>query len=122
MYTHVCVNDVCIHVLIRDEKEGRKKQGQTNNKAKQHSTPKAGVHVLMRDEKEGRKKQARSNKQGKATQQTQGRCIHMLLMICTGNSRGKWNESDGISAGNSYKTYVFMSHVEVTAASLVECV
>ena len=41
-------------------------------------------------------------------------------MICTGNSRGKWNESDGISAGNSYKTY--MSHVEVTAASLVECV
>ena len=25
----------------RDEKEGRKKQGQTNNKAKQHSTPKA---------------------------------------------------------------------------------
>ena len=31
----------CIHVLIRYEKEGRKKQGQTNNKAKQHSTPKA---------------------------------------------------------------------------------
>ena len=26
---------------MRDEKEGRKKQGQTNNKAKQHSTPKA---------------------------------------------------------------------------------
>ena len=32
MYIHV-------HVLMRDEKEGRKKQ--TNNKAKQHSTPKA---------------------------------------------------------------------------------
>ena len=30
-----------IHVLMRDEKEGRSKQGQTNNKAKQHSTPKA---------------------------------------------------------------------------------
>ena len=28
-----------VHVLMRDEKEGRKKQ--TNNKAKQHSTPKA---------------------------------------------------------------------------------
>ena len=26
---------------MRDEKEGRSKQGQTNNKAKQHSTPKA---------------------------------------------------------------------------------
>ena len=30
-----------VHVLMRDEKEGRKKQGQTNNEAKQHSTPKA---------------------------------------------------------------------------------
>ena len=32
-----------IHVLMRDErrKEERTKQGQTNNKAKQHSTPKA---------------------------------------------------------------------------------
>ena len=30
-----------IHVVMRDEKEGRSKQGQTNNKAKQHSTPKA---------------------------------------------------------------------------------
>ena len=30
-----------IHVLMRDEKEGRKKQGLTNNTAKQHSTPKA---------------------------------------------------------------------------------
>ena len=26
---------------MRDEKEGRKKQAQTNNKAKQHSIPKA---------------------------------------------------------------------------------
>ena len=26
---------------MRDEKEGRSKQGQTNNKAKQHTTPKA---------------------------------------------------------------------------------
>ena len=32
-----------MHVLMRDErrKEERSKQGQTNNKAKQHSTPKA---------------------------------------------------------------------------------
>ena len=29
-----------IHVLMRDQEE-RSKQGQTNNKAKQHSTPKA---------------------------------------------------------------------------------
>ena len=32
---------VIIHVLMRDEKEERSKQGQTNNKAKQHCTPKA---------------------------------------------------------------------------------
>ena len=30
-----------LHVLTRDEKEARSKEGQTNNKAKQHSTPKA---------------------------------------------------------------------------------
>ena len=57
------------YVLIRDEKESRKKQARLNK----HSIPKAvtfpkknelpHVHVLMRDEKEGRKKQARSNKQ-----------------------------------------------------------
>ena len=44
-------NNNIVHVLMRDEKEGRKKearrkqerskQGQTNNKATQHSTPKA---------------------------------------------------------------------------------
>ena len=44
---------IIIHVLMRDErrKEERSKQGQTNNKAKQHSTPKAvtfPIHVLMR--------------------------------------------------------------------------
>ena len=33
--------DMYIHVLIRDEKEERSKQGHTNNKAKQHNTPKA---------------------------------------------------------------------------------
>ena len=33
------------HVFMRDEKEERSKQGQTNNKAKQHSTPKAVTHV-----------------------------------------------------------------------------
>ena len=30
-----------ICMLMRDEKEGRSKQGHTNNKAKQHNTPKA---------------------------------------------------------------------------------
>ena len=30
-----------VHVLMRDEKEERSEHGQTNNKAKQHSTPKA---------------------------------------------------------------------------------
>ena len=39
MYVHTCT--VHVHVLMRDEMEGRSKQGQTNNKAKQHSTPKA---------------------------------------------------------------------------------
>ena len=29
-----------VHVLMRDEKKEGSKQGQTNNKAKQHSTPK----------------------------------------------------------------------------------
>ena len=38
--TTVCsYNVMYIHVLMRDEKEGRKKQA--NDKAKQHSTPKA---------------------------------------------------------------------------------
>ena len=33
-----CIHyNVYIHVLMRDEKEERSKQGQTNNKAKQHS-------------------------------------------------------------------------------------
>ena len=39
---------VCMHFLMRDErrKEERTKQGQTNNKAKQHSTPKVhDVHM-----------------------------------------------------------------------------
>ena len=37
------INCGYIHVLMRDErrKEERSKQGQTNNKAEQHSTPKA---------------------------------------------------------------------------------
>ena len=45
-------NNVSVHsmaeciVLMRDEKEERSKQGQTNNKAKQHSTPKAVTYVL----------------------------------------------------------------------------
>ena len=34
-------NHIHVCMLLRDEKEGRSKQGQTNNKAKQHSTPKA---------------------------------------------------------------------------------
>ena len=43
-YIHVngvYIDTTYIHVLMRDEKkEERSKQGQTNNKAKQHSTPK----------------------------------------------------------------------------------
>ena len=40
-----CVVVYYIHVLMRDErrKEERSKQGQTSNKAKQHSTPKAVI-------------------------------------------------------------------------------
>ena len=40
----MCTMNLCIiHVLMRDErrKEERSKQDQTNNKAKQYSTPKA---------------------------------------------------------------------------------
>ena len=42
-YCHVMISVMYIHVLMRDErrKEERSKQDQTNNKAKQHSTPKA---------------------------------------------------------------------------------
>ena len=51
VHVHVCTTctcmyymniRACIHVLMRDEKEGRRrsKQGQKNNKAKQHSPPK----------------------------------------------------------------------------------
>ena len=40
-----CTIRVCIHVLMKDEKEGRKKEARSNKqqffKAKQHSTPKA---------------------------------------------------------------------------------
>ena len=43
LYTHV-------HVLMREEKEGRKKQARSNNiKAKQHSTPK-GVTFPKKNE------------------------------------------------------------------------
>ena len=56
-----------IHVLMRVE--GRKK-GQTNNKAKQHITPKALLCTCFND---SRRKDEWSNKQqGKATQHTQG--------------------------------------------------
>ena len=36
-----------IHVLMRDEKEGRSKQGQRNNKAKQHNTHTRRSHVRL---------------------------------------------------------------------------
>ena len=42
MHAHINVHmHTHIPCLMRDEKEGRSEQGQTNNKAKQHSTPKA---------------------------------------------------------------------------------
>ena len=47
-YTIACVGLGYIHVLMREEKEGRKKVKQTN-KAKQHSTPKA-VTFLKKNE------------------------------------------------------------------------
>ena len=40
-YKYMYMYVVYIHVLMRDKKEESSKQGQTNNKAKQHSTPKA---------------------------------------------------------------------------------
>ena len=48
--TCTCTTDI-LHVLMRDErrKEERSKQGQTNNKVKQHSTPKA-VTFLKKNE------------------------------------------------------------------------
>ena len=36
-----CTLYLPVHVLMRDEKEERKKQARSTNKAKQHSTPKA---------------------------------------------------------------------------------
>ena len=65
MYTGKKSKMCIVHVLMRDErrKEERSKQGQTNNKAKQHSI----VHVLMRDErrKEERSKQGQTNNKAK---------------------------------------------------------
>ena len=63
MYT----NDihVHIHVLIRDEKEGRNKQARSNKqqgKATQH-TQGSHVHVLMRDER----RKEETSKQGQTT-------------------------------------------------------
>ena len=80
MYSTACMY---IHVLMRDEKEGRKKQARSNKyKAKQHSIPKTvtfPIHVLMRDEKEGRKKQAWSNKQqGKYVRA----CMYVHACVC----------------------------------------
>ena len=57
-----------IHVLMRDEKEERSKQGQTNKQSKATQHMYMRTLILMRDEKEERMKQARSNKQSKATQ------------------------------------------------------
>ena len=88
LYTCTCV--LYCNVLMRDErrKEERSKQDQTNNKAKQHSTPKAvtfpkknelpQVHVytciLMRDE-EGRKYMYIHSKQGQCA------CIYMYISL-----------------------------------------
>ena len=38
VFSNYVLTPAIIHVLMRDEKEGRSKQGQTNNKAKQHSS------------------------------------------------------------------------------------
>ena len=47
MNLHVAAPDayyMYIHVLMRDEKEGRKKQGQTNNKAIKETKHTQGSH------------------------------------------------------------------------------
>ena len=41
MYVYMYSKIQCVHVREMKKKEERSKQGQTNNKAKQHSTPKA---------------------------------------------------------------------------------
>ena len=51
-----------VHVLMRDEKEERSKQGQTNNKAKQHSTHmymyiRVGTCICRRKEEASKVKQ-----------------------------------------------------------------
>ena len=54
-------------------KEERSKQGQTNNKARQHSTPKAVTFPKKNELPQVGLEPTRSNKQqGKATQHTQG--------------------------------------------------
>ena len=46
MYTYIHVH--CQYIIYMfNEKEERSKQGQTNNKAKQHSTPKAVTFTYM---------------------------------------------------------------------------
>ena len=65
-------------LLVRDEKEERKKQARANKQTKQSNTahfpkknelPQVGlhvrVHVLMRDEKEKRSKQGQTNNKAK---------------------------------------------------------
>ena len=49
MYMYIHVHNI-LRVLMRDErrKKERSKQDQTNNKAKQHSTPKAVSYTLDR--------------------------------------------------------------------------
>ena len=48
---HACIYNIImyihVHVSMREEKEERSKQGQTSNKAKQHSTPKAVNCIYM---------------------------------------------------------------------------
>ena len=71
MYTLMATHGLCeyntIHVIMRDKKEGGRKQEASKVKQSQVGlepttlyTLDMYIHVLMRDEKEGRKKQARS--------------------------------------------------------------
>ena len=72
------------YVLMRDEKEGRKEQGQTKNKAKQHSTPKAvtfpkknELHVPVRERQKEGKKEASKVKQTRQSNTAHSRESHV---------------------------------------------
>ena len=52
MYNYTCIQHACTYVHVNERcrrKEKRNKQGHTNNKAKQHNTPKAVTFHLSKE-------------------------------------------------------------------------